>query len=109
MCVSFVQTYKCRSILLFSTLFSSSFFIFSLFIAAICVELYKLLLDKPIEQLRNTFSNLALPLFTSAEPDPPKHTTALVNGKEWKWTQVIKEPLMCVCFFVFFVTLSTEA
>ena len=56
--------------------------------AAICVELYKLLLDKPIEQLRNTFSNLALPLFTSAEPDPPKHTTALVNGKEWKWTQV---------------------
>lgn len=56
--------------------------------AAICVELYKLLLDKPIEQLRNTFSNLALPLFTSAEPDPPKRTTAVVNGKEWKWTQV---------------------
>lgn len=52
------------------------------------MELYKLLLDKPIEQLRNTFSNLALPLFTSAEPDPPKRTTALVNGKEWKWTQV---------------------
>ena len=56
--------------------------------AAICVELYKLVLDKPIEQLRNTFSNLALPLFTSAEPDPPKRTTAVVQGKEWKWTQV---------------------
>lgn len=56
--------------------------------AAICVELYKLLLDKPIEQLRNTFSNLALPLFTSAEPDPPKKTKAVVQGKEWVWTAV---------------------
>ena len=56
--------------------------------AAICIELYKLLLDKPIEQLRNTFSNLALPLFTSAEPDPPKKTIAKVNGKDWEWTAV---------------------
>jgi hypothetical protein len=56
--------------------------------AAICVELYKILLDKPVEQLRNTFSNLALPLFTSAEPDPPKATTCVVKGKEWKWTAV---------------------
>jgi ubiquitin-activating enzyme E1 len=56
--------------------------------AAICVELYKLLLDKPIEQLKNTFSNLALPLFTSAEPDPPKSTKAKVNGKDWVWTAV---------------------
>jgi hypothetical protein len=56
--------------------------------AAICVELYKLLLDKPIDQLKNTFSNLALPLFTSAEPDPPKSTKAKVNGKDWVWTAV---------------------
>jgi len=57
--------------------------------AAICVELYKVVLNKPIEQLKNTFSNLALPLFTSAEPDPPKSTTAVVKGKDWKWNQVL--------------------
>jgi hypothetical protein len=48
----------------------------------------QLLLDKPVDQLRNTFSNLALPLFTSAEPDPPKATKAKTNGKEWTWTAV---------------------
>jgi hypothetical protein len=41
-----------------------------------------------VDQLRNTFSNLALPLFTSAEPDPPKATKAKTNGKEWTWTAV---------------------
>ena len=55
--------------------------------AAICLELYKLIQDKPIEQLRNTFTNLALPLFTSCEPDPPKYTKSIIKGKEWKWTQ----------------------
>jgi hypothetical protein len=39
-----------------------------------------------VEPLRNTFSNLALPLFTSAAPDPPKATKAKTNGKEWTWT-----------------------
>ena len=86
------------ALLLFSYYFLTSYPVHSLPLsAAICVELYKLLLDKPIEQLRNTFSNLALPLFTSAEPDPPKHTTALVNGKEWKWTQV-QRSVFCFCF-----------
>jgi hypothetical protein len=53
-------------------------------------------LDKPVDQLRNTFSNLALPLFTSAEPDPPKATKAKTNGKEWTWTAVSGEMLLCV-------------
>jgi len=55
--------------------------------AAICLELYKLIQKKPIDQLRNTFTNLALPLFTSCEPDPPKYTKSIIKGKEWKWTQ----------------------
>lgn len=54
----------------------------------ICMELYKLLQKKPVTKLMNTFSNLAIPLFTSMEPEPPKSTTALLkDGKEWKWTQ----------------------
>ena len=53
---------------------------------AICVELYKILQKKPLEQYMNTFSNLALPLFTHEEPHPPKATTTAVRGKDWKWT-----------------------
>lgn len=37
-----------------------------------CLELYKVIQGKPIEAFRNTFANLALPLFSMAEPIPPK-------------------------------------
>eukprot|EP01038_Epipyxis_sp_PR26KG_P008482 gene8482-11465_t len=53
----------------------------------ICIELYKILQNKPLNQLMNSFNNLALPLFTTMEPEPPKTTTSLIKGKEWKWTQ----------------------
>ena len=46
----------------------------------ICLEMMKFILDKPIDTFQNTFSNLALPLFTSAEPDPPKCTVTKVKG-----------------------------
>jgi len=38
----------------------------------VCMELYKLVLDKDMESFRNTFANLALPLFAMSEPMPPK-------------------------------------
>jgi ubiquitin-activating enzyme E1 len=38
----------------------------------VCLELYKVLQGKPVEAYRNTFANLALPLFAMAEPIPPK-------------------------------------
>ncbi len=38
----------------------------------VCLELYKVIQGKPIEAYRNTFANLALPLFSMAEPVPPK-------------------------------------
>ena len=38
----------------------------------VCLELYKVVQRKPIEACRNTFANLALPLFSMAEPVPPK-------------------------------------
>lgn len=38
----------------------------------VCLEMYKVLLSKPVEAFRNTFANLALPLFAMAEPMPPK-------------------------------------
>ncbi|KAJ7559513.1 hypothetical protein O6H91_04G088900 [Diphasiastrum complanatum] len=41
----------------------------------VCLELYKVLLGHKVEKCRNTFANLALPLFSMAEPVPPKTFT----------------------------------
>ena len=38
----------------------------------VCLELYKTLLGHNMERFRNTFANLALPLFSMAEPVSPK-------------------------------------
>lgn len=49
----------------------------------VCLELYKVL-DGPhkLEDYRNTFANLALPLFSMAEPVPPK----VFKHREMSWT-----------------------
>lgn len=41
----------------------------------VCLELYKVVQRKEVEAYRNTFANLALPLFALAEPIPSKSTT----------------------------------
>ena len=38
----------------------------------VCLELYKVLQNKAVEDFRNTFANLAVPLFAMSEPLPPK-------------------------------------
>lgn len=48
-----------------------------------CLELYKLLQAKPMDQFRNTFANLALPLFAMAEPIAAKQ---FKYGDSLKWT-----------------------
>ena len=50
------------------------------------MEIYKLIQKKEVTAYANTFTNLAIGLFTSMEPEPPKVTTSLIKGKEWKWT-----------------------
>ncbi|EFJ51834.1 hypothetical protein VOLCADRAFT_79505 [Volvox carteri f. nagariensis] len=55
----------------------------------VCLELYKAILPgKALEAYRNTFANLALPLFAMAEPIPPKVTKH--NDLTWslwdRWT-----------------------
>ena len=42
----------------------------------VCLELLKVVQSKQVEAYRNTFANLALPLFAMAEPIAPKvHST----------------------------------
>ena len=56
----------------------------------ICLDLLKAVQGKPIEAYRNTFANLALPLFAMAEPIPPK--TVEFNGMKWTlWERWILE------------------
>ena len=48
----------------------------------VCLELYKVFNEAPIESYRNTFANLALPLFAMAEPIAPKK----FEFKDMGWT-----------------------
>ena len=64
---------------------------------AVCLEIFKLLQDKPLSAYSNTFTSLGVNLFTSMEPQPPNTTTTVVKGKEWKWTQVIYSWGYCYC------------
>ncbi|KAG2690944.1 hypothetical protein I3760_09G214400 [Carya illinoinensis] len=49
----------------------------------VCLELYKVLDGgHKLEDYRNTFANLALPLFSIAEPVPPK----VIKHKDMSWT-----------------------
>ncbi|EHA8591138.1 ubiquitin-activating enzyme E1 1 [Cocos nucifera] len=49
----------------------------------VCLELYKVLAGgHKVEDYRNTFANLALPLFSMAEPVPPK----TIKHQDMSWT-----------------------
>ncbi|OUZ99153.1 Ubiquitin/SUMO-activating enzyme E1 [Macleaya cordata] len=49
----------------------------------VCLELYKVIDGKhKLEDYRNTFANLALPLFSIAEPVPPK----VIKHRDMTWT-----------------------
>jgi ubiquitin-activating enzyme E1 len=49
----------------------------------VCLEMYKVLDGShKVEDYRNTFANLALPLFSMAEPVPPK----VVKHQDQSWT-----------------------
>eukprot|EP00268_Persea_americana_P018202 TRINITY_DN1900_c0_g1_i7.p1 TRINITY_DN1900_c0_g1~~TRINITY_DN1900_c0_g1_i7.p1 ORF type:complete len:1072 (-),score=180.51 TRINITY_DN1900_c0_g1_i7:554-3769(-) len=49
----------------------------------VCLELYKVVAGgHKLEDYRNTFANLALPLFSMAEPVPPK----LIKHQDMSWT-----------------------
>ncbi|KAK1317591.1 Ubiquitin-activating enzyme E1 2 [Acorus calamus] len=49
----------------------------------VCLELYKVVAGgHKVEDYRNTFANLALPLFSMAEPVPPK----VVKYRDMSWT-----------------------
>jgi ubiquitin-activating enzyme E1 len=65
---------------------------------AICLELFKVLRGAEIDQLFNSFYNLALPLFTHEEPLAPEYTRSEIKGEEFKfsiWDRIeIDDPSM---------------
>jgi hypothetical protein len=46
----------------------------------VCLELYKVVQDAPLEKYRNTFANLALPLFAMSEPVASKVCHSATSG-----------------------------
>ena len=52
------------------------------------MEVYKIIQRKGLEQYVNSFTNLAVPMFASMTPEPPKAVTSIIKSKEWKWTMV---------------------
>ena len=48
----------------------------------VCLEMYKVFRNAPLEAYRDSFANLALPLFAMAEPKPPQKFVF----KEMSWT-----------------------
>lgn len=53
----------------------------------VCLELYKVLQNKAVEDYRNTFANLAIPLFAMSEPLPPKTFEFQPQGGDaMKWS-----------------------
>jgi ubiquitin-activating enzyme E1 len=70
-------------------LFITVLFMIKINLGLICVELYKLAQGKnSVDKFLNTFSNLAIPYFSSMEPAPPQMVSTLVKGEVWKWNQV---------------------
>jgi len=45
----------------------------------VCIELFKLVNKKPLESYRDSFANLAIPLFAMSEPLPPKKVVSHVE------------------------------
>jgi len=52
----------------------------------ICMELFKIVQKKKLEQMSNTFNNLAIPFFCGQEPVPPAVKKVVVVGKELAWS-----------------------
>jgi len=59
----------------------------SLVTGLICFEFYKLLqTNKKIEDFRNAYVNLALPLYAMSEPAPCGKTTLKIKNSEWSFS-----------------------
>jgi ubiquitin-activating enzyme E1 len=53
----------------------------------VCLEMYKLLDNKPFEAYRSSYVTLATNIFAASEPSPPQVTdVTFPSGLEWKWT-----------------------
>lgn len=46
----------------------------------VCIEIYKIMQEKPLESYKNWFLNLALPQFSCSEPLPPAKTSTTIKG-----------------------------
>jgi len=58
----------------------------ALVVGAICMELYKVLQEKPVEKLSCMTANLAFNFYIFSEPNPPKVTKSVLNGQPFSFT-----------------------
>ena len=60
----------------------------------VCLELFKVVQTKQVEAYRNTFANLALPLFAMAEPITPKVRCVFCLCADVYWLQCMPIPVV---------------
>ena len=60
----------------------------------VCLELFKVVQTKQVEAYRNTFANLALPLFAMAEPITPKVRCVFCLCADVHWLQCMPIPVV---------------
>jgi len=58
----------------------------ALVVGAICIEMYKVILNKPIEKLSSMTANIAFNQYVLSEPQPPKITKSVLKGCENNFT-----------------------
>ena len=63
----------------------------------VCMEVYKIMQEKPLESYKNWFLNLALPQFSCSEPLPPAKTATVIKGSVRLITQRF---MICPAYFL---------
>ena len=62
----------------------------AMIIGAVGVEIFKYILGKPLSNMKNSFMNLALPLWIFSEPEPP------IKAKDKDYDPILMGPVKAI-------------